>query len=86
MFFWVDFRSGPSRLVDAEELSKRELTIDDVLEAIRSQHQETPGGRVESRDKEYNIRVMGEAVSVQDFGKFLSRTVAEDPYSTLPPK
>jgi hydrophobe/amphiphile efflux-1 (HAE1) family protein len=57
--------------VEADELSKRELTVDDVLDAIQNQHQERPAGRIESLEKEHGLRVMGEAVNLTEFSNIL---------------
>ena len=47
--------------LDAGEMRKRELTVDDVIAAIQSEHSEVPAGRIETPQKEMNVRVMGEA-------------------------
>jgi HAE1 family hydrophobic/amphiphilic exporter-1 len=44
----------------------REITVDDVLAAIRNEHNEMPAGYLSTDKKEWNLRVMGEAQSVED--------------------
>lgn len=53
--------------VDADKLDKYELSIKDVVDAVKNQHSEMPAGRIETEDKEYNVRVMGEAATVLEF-------------------
>src|SRR5262249_4696424 len=40
----------------------------DVLDAIDRQHKEVPAGRIETKEKEYNVRSMGEAFTPEAFG------------------
>ncbi len=53
--------------VDAKKIAQRQITMDDVISSIRSQHEEVPAGRIETSAKEFNVRVMGEAPTVSDF-------------------
>ncbi|MBI2981367.1 MAG: efflux RND transporter permease subunit [Deltaproteobacteria bacterium] len=61
--------------VDQDKLEAYQLTLDDVITAIEREHQELPAGRIETVEKEFNIRTMGEATSTEDFGgiRILSR-------------
>jgi HAE1 family hydrophobic/amphiphilic exporter-1 len=60
--------------LDAEKMAKREITVEDVLGAINSQHADVPAGYLDSSDKEYNVRVYGEAYSPEDFSNLLIPT------------
>ncbi len=53
--------------VDKEKLLANELTISDVTQSIIKEHSEVPAGRIESLDKEQNVRAMGEVRSPDDF-------------------
>lgn len=53
--------------LSSQKLLQNELTAADVVGAIQREHSEKPGGRVETSDQELNIRVLGEAPSIQDF-------------------
>ena len=53
--------------VDAKKLEEYELTIEDVINAIAAGHSEIPAGRLETKEKEFNVRAMGEAGSVEEF-------------------
>ncbi|MDE2491855.1 MAG: efflux RND transporter permease subunit [Elusimicrobia bacterium] len=60
--------------LDADKMSKREITVEDVLQAINSQHADVPAGYLDSGNKEYNVRVYGEAYTPQDFANLLIPT------------
>ncbi len=53
--------------VSGRELSKYELAVTDVLNAVKSEHSELPAGQISSGRKEYDVRTMGEAKSPQEF-------------------
>jgi len=57
--------------IDAEKLNAYQLTVQDVISAIQSGHRETPAGRLETEDKELNVRAMGEAVNAEEFGNIV---------------
>ncbi len=47
--------------LDSKKLAANELTVEDVLNAINSQHAELPAGYIDNGPKEMNVRVYGEA-------------------------
>ncbi|MCX6117731.1 MAG: efflux RND transporter permease subunit [Proteobacteria bacterium] len=53
--------------LNQEKLNYYQLTAADVLSAIKREHSELPGGRIETTDQEINVRTMGEAPTVADF-------------------
>ena len=57
--------------IDAAKLEAYQLTVDDVIAAIQREHAEVPAGRIETSEKEFNVRAMGEATSVEEFGNLL---------------
>ncbi|MDP3703878.1 MAG: efflux RND transporter permease subunit, partial [Candidatus Omnitrophota bacterium] len=57
--------------VDADKLAAYQLTIDDVINAIQSEHAERPAGRIETGQQEFNVRTMGEASTVEEFGNLV---------------
>ncbi|MBI3252686.1 MAG: efflux RND transporter permease subunit [Candidatus Omnitrophica bacterium] len=57
--------------ISAKKLDEFELTANDVIHAIESNHVEIPAGRIETSEKEMNVRAMGEALSVEEFGNIL---------------
>lgn len=52
-----------------EKLNKLQLTVNDVIAAIQSEHKEAPSGFIEDPTKERNVRTLGEATSVEEFNK-----------------
>ncbi len=60
--------------LDADKMAKREITVEDVLDAISSQHADVPAGWIDSGPKEYNVRVYGEATSPEEFSSLLIPT------------
>lgn len=55
--------------VSAEALNRYQLTVSDVITTIQNEHQEVPGGWIEDGSKEYVIRTLGEAESLEEFKK-----------------
>ncbi len=53
--------------ISNEKLNRLALTVGDVLSTIRNEHTELPAGRIETYAKEYNVRTIGEASSVEEF-------------------
>lgn len=51
-----------------KKLSRRELTIEDVINTIQKEHIETPAGLLETQTQQLSIRSLGEAPSVTVFG------------------
>ncbi len=57
--------------LDAEKLRARELAAEDILRAIEAQHAEVPAGRIETGRQELNVRVLGEAATVEEFRRII---------------
>ncbi len=53
---------NPQKMLDWQ------LTVDDVVTAIEAQHSQLPGGLLQNPRQELNVRVMGEASSIEEFG------------------
>ncbi|MDO8729800.1 MAG: efflux RND transporter permease subunit, partial [Candidatus Omnitrophota bacterium] len=70
--------------IDAEKLEALQLTVDDVIQAIRMEHSELPAGRIETGLKEFNVRAMGEAATPEEFGNIiLSRRGGQPIYKPI---
>ena len=54
-----------------EKLKEYELSVQDILSAIQAEHVELPAGRIETADKEFNVRAMGEAKTPEEFGNII---------------
>lgn len=59
--------------IDRDKLHKLELTVIDVINAIKSEHVEIPAGQLETPTKDYNIRSFGEAKTPEEFEKIQIR-------------
>jgi hydrophobe/amphiphile efflux-1 (HAE1) family protein len=53
--------------LDGEKMRQYEITVDDIVHTIADQHAEIPAGIIDTGKQELNVRVMGEARTVQDF-------------------
>ncbi|MCX5789172.1 MAG: efflux RND transporter permease subunit [Elusimicrobia bacterium] len=60
--------------LDADKMAEREITVEDVLGAINAEHADVPAGYIDAADKEFNVRVYGEAASPEDFSKLIIPT------------
>ncbi|HRZ09386.1 MAG TPA: efflux RND transporter permease subunit, partial [Gemmatimonadales bacterium] len=54
--------------LSAKELAARDLTVQNVEAAIRSRNIEIPAGRIESENREFTVRSLGELKTPQEFG------------------
>ncbi|OGS20795.1 MAG: hypothetical protein A2252_12230 [Elusimicrobia bacterium RIFOXYA2_FULL_39_19] len=57
--------------LDTEKMKNYELTVDDIISAIQTEHTETPAGFIDTGRQEMNIRVLGEAGSVKEFSSII---------------
>jgi len=57
--------------VDGNALRQYELTVQDVIRTIETQHVELPAGVIENSKTESNVRVIGEARNMADFEHML---------------
>jgi len=53
--------------ISPKELAARDLTVQDVEAAIRSRNVEIPAGRIESDNREFTVRSLGELKTPQEF-------------------
>lgn len=60
---------------DAERLEAYNLSIADVLQALRQQNADIPGGNVTSSVREESIRTIGRIENPRDFNQLVIRTV-----------
>ncbi len=54
-----------------QSLNENDLTVSDITQAIRTEHQESPAGTIDTGQQEMNVRVLGEASSVDEFSKII---------------
>ncbi len=55
--------------LDNKKLFQNEMTADDIINSITKEHIEVPLGQLNNDKKEFNLRLMGEAKTPEDFGK-----------------
>jgi multidrug efflux pump len=60
--------------VDSDKLAAHELTIADVEAALRQQNVEIPGGRIESKSREFPVRIEGRMTQVAEFENLVLAT------------
>ncbi len=53
--------------VRPKDLLRYNISVNDVMDAIRNEHSELPGGYIETEKKNFNVRTMGEAKSEDEF-------------------
>jgi hydrophobe/amphiphile efflux-1 (HAE1) family protein len=56
---------------DAPRLESQGLTVMDVIRAIQREHLEVPAGRIETAQREMNVRAEGEALDLDAFRKLV---------------
>ncbi len=56
---------------DAPRLEAQGLTVQDVNAAIAREHLEVPAGRIESAEREMNVKAEGEAIDLEAFGNLV---------------
>ncbi|MEQ1724062.1 MAG: efflux RND transporter permease subunit, partial [Pseudobdellovibrio sp.] len=56
--------------LDMDKLRKLELTVNDVIEAVRTQHLESAAGQFNDGKQEIRVRYLGEARSVDEIANF----------------
>jgi len=73
--------------LDVNKLETYQLTVDDVIQAIQEEHVEIPAGILETEKKEFTVRAMGEARSVEEFEKIVIKQRGRQPiYRPIPLK
>ncbi|HPV39637.1 MAG TPA: efflux RND transporter permease subunit [Spirochaetota bacterium] len=57
--------------LNTDRMASKEITVDDIINTITSQHTLTPSGYIESGPKEANVRVMSEAGTPEEFKRLI---------------
>ena len=57
--------------LNRERLAAYRIGVDEVIAAIRSQHIDIPAGKIESREKEFLVRTIGELTSPEAFNDLI---------------
>ena len=73
--------------VSTNKLNVYDLTVMDVVNTIQSEHVELPSGRLEQQEKEFNLRTLGEAPTVDAFANIpISKRGGAINYAPIPLK
>lgn len=57
--------------LEAEKLEGYHLSVQDVITALKTENIEIPGGRIETRNKEYVVKTKGEVENVANFNNLI---------------
>ncbi|MBI1883531.1 MAG: efflux RND transporter permease subunit [Chlamydiae bacterium] len=57
--------------LDEKKMKEKQLTVEDVLNAISEQHTDLPAGYIDTGPQEINVRVYGEASTPEEFSKMI---------------
>ncbi len=57
--------------LDPNRLKARQITVEDVIDALRRKHSEVPGGKIERESVELYIRTLGEFKDAEDFNNLI---------------
>ena len=69
--------------VDDKSLKRYDLSVNDVINTIQNEHQESPAGQLEDGKRQLNVRTMGEAKSIEDFSNLVINQRGGQPNYTL---
>ncbi|MCO4782120.1 MAG: efflux RND transporter permease subunit [Candidatus Cloacimonetes bacterium] len=71
----VDIIGGPNREIrielNVQKMLARNVSSQDIINAIHLKHKELPGGRVENKALEYSLRIQGEYKNSQDLSELV---------------
>ncbi|HSO37909.1 MAG TPA: efflux RND transporter permease subunit [Labilithrix sp.] len=57
--------------LDSSRLSEKGVVANDVINAIRTEHVEVPGGQLETGGRNLNVRLLGEAIDLAELRKLV---------------
>lgn len=73
--------------VEPETLRQHNITVLDIINSIQTEHSELPGGQIETPEKNYNVRTLGEAKTVEDFENIVisqrAGSLNQNPFNSL---
>ncbi|MGZ3771714.1 MAG: efflux RND transporter permease subunit, partial [Bdellovibrio sp.] len=53
--------------VRSKDLLNYNMSVNDVMDAVKNEHSEVPGGSIDFENKTFNVRTLGEAKTVDEF-------------------
>lgn len=73
--------------INPRALNRYNISVNDVLTTLNSQHSEVPGGFIQTPQKAFNVRTMGEAKNVEEFNQLVIRSrtglITQDPTNII---
>ncbi|MBX3458739.1 MAG: efflux RND transporter permease subunit [Planctomycetes bacterium] len=61
--------------INADKLDAKNLTVSDLISALRREHVELPAGRIETTGREVTVRVLGEALQLEELRNIVVREI-----------
>lgn len=65
--------------LDPQRLRSRNISVDQVRQALAQQNVELPGGRIDQKDRELILRTLGRIVRVEDFNNLIIANIEGAP-------
>lgn len=65
--------------LDASRLAEKGVAASDVIEAVRREHVDVPGGQIDAGGRNISVRLLGEAVDLAALRKLVVRRVKDAP-------
>lgn len=73
--------------IKPSELKKHNVAVNDIIDAISTEHSELPGGQIQTDIKNFNVRTMGEAKTPEEFSRIAiskrAGALTQDPFNVL---
>ncbi len=73
--------------VTSDKLQRYELSVNDIINTVKTEHLELPAGQIETERREYDVRTLGEAATLQQLeGLVISERGGRPNYAATPLK
>lgn len=65
--------------LDTSRLAEKGIVANDIIDAVRREHVEVPGGQLDAGGRQLNVRLLGEALDLEALRKLVVRRVNNTP-------
>lgn len=65
--------------LDTSRLAEKGIVASDIIDTIRREHVEVPGGQLDAGGRQLNVRLLGEAIDLESLRKLVVRRVKDTP-------
>jgi hydrophobe/amphiphile efflux-1 (HAE1) family protein len=65
--------------LDTDKMNERGVVVTDIIGAIQREHVELPGGTLDTSQRQLNVRLLGEALDLDELKKLVVRKVNDTP-------